>query len=242
MVLLASPMLAADVQVEKGLPYHEVDGVTLEGDLYRIASDETRPGVVLIHGGGWTKGNRGQMRSIARQLAKDGFVAFSVSYRLAPEHPYPAAFDDALTAYRWLLAQPSVDSGRIVVAGDSAGAGLAVTLAADARDAGLPLPSCIIGNSPYADLALESPSLNDPARNLPRALVGRLAPREGVPVLGSLAGLAAGSSTIRVRRCRGSRMPCPSRGNRMKRDSTPRCLSPAKKFIDCSIVSSMPGL
>ena len=140
LVLLASPMLAADVQVEKGLPYHEVDGVTLEGDLYRIASDETRPGVVLIHGGGWTKGNRGQMRSIARQLAKDGFVAFSVSYRLAPEHPFPAAVHDVKNAVRWLRAnadQYGVSPEQIVTFGYSAGAHLAVLAALTGPEDGL---------------------------------------------------------------------------------------------------------
>ena len=82
----------------------------------------------------------------------------TVDYRLAPEHPYPAAVDDARAAYEGLLAQ-GVDPRQIALAGESAGGGLAVATLLALRDAGTPLPSCAFLMSPYADLTLSGESL-----------------------------------------------------------------------------------
>jgi epsilon-lactone hydrolase len=78
---------------------------------------------------------------------------FSVEYRLAPENPFPAALEDAVAAYRWLLEQGIAPSS-LAVAGDSAGGGLTLALMLTARQAGLPLPSCLYLLSPWVDLAL----------------------------------------------------------------------------------------
>lgn len=127
---------------------------------------EGAPVVLYFHGGAYLCGSPVQYRNMTVWLSRRARVrVLSVDYRLAPEHPYPAAFEDGLAAYQWLLAQPAIRAGQVAIAGDSAGAGLAVTLAADIVAADLPIPACVLGNSPYADLALASPSLNDPARN-----------------------------------------------------------------------------
>src|SRR5258708_22713918 len=83
----------------------------------------------------------------------------SVDYRLAPEHPYPAAVEDALAAYRALL-QAGTDPAGIAVAGESAGGGLAVATLVNARDHGLPLPAAAFVMSPYADLTLAGTTMD----------------------------------------------------------------------------------
>jgi epsilon-lactone hydrolase len=83
----------------------------------------------------------------------------SIDYRLAPEYPFPAALDDAVTAYHWLLAE-GADSRRIAVMGDSAGGGLALSLLLRLRDQGIPLPAAAVALSPWTDLALTGPSLS----------------------------------------------------------------------------------
>src|SRR5690606_33259783 len=74
-----------------------------------------------------------------------------IDYRLAPEHPFPAALEDAIAAYRWLLERGN-DPKRIVIAGDSAGGGLTVATALKLRDEGVPLPAALLVFSPWLDL------------------------------------------------------------------------------------------
>ncbi|HEX7442746.1 MAG TPA: alpha/beta hydrolase, partial [Acidimicrobiales bacterium] len=117
------------------------------------ASDDGESPVVLhFHGGGYVMaGPHTHVALLGRLISASGGRSLSVDYRLAPEHPFPAAADDALTVYRWLLDQ-GVAAGRIVVAGDSAGGGLALGLLVAARDAGLPQPAGALLLSPWVDL------------------------------------------------------------------------------------------
>lgn len=96
------------------------------------------PAVLWIHGGGYVVGSARVQDRRARRMADTlGAVVASVDYRLAPEHPYPAALDDCCAALEWLVAQPEIDSRRVVVFGISAGGGLAAALTLRCVDTGL---------------------------------------------------------------------------------------------------------
>lgn len=101
------------------------------------------PAVINFHGGGWVQGNPEQSEWAASRIAvRVGAVVFSVAYRLAPEHPYPAAVDDCWAATKWVhdqAAELGVDPDHITVMGDSAGGNLAAVVALLARDAGAPV-------------------------------------------------------------------------------------------------------
>jgi monoterpene epsilon-lactone hydrolase len=108
--------------------------------------------VLYLHGGGYVIGSPRSHRHLAAAIAAAGQAsALLLDYRLAPEHPYPAAVDDATAAYRWLLEQ-GVTPGRIVIGGDSAGGGLTVATLLALRDARLPLPAGGVCISPWVDL------------------------------------------------------------------------------------------
>ncbi|WP_329465094.1 alpha/beta hydrolase [Streptomyces sp. NBC_01431] len=136
--------------------------------------------ILYFHGGGFVFGSPRTALSLTGSLvARTGFRAFSVDYRLAPEHPFPAAIDDTLNAYRALL-DSGQDPSAIVFAGDSAGGGLAVTTALAARDAGLPLPAGILGFSAGLDATRTGRSMDT------KAGVDPIFTREGLDHTGAM--------------------------------------------------------
>jgi monoterpene epsilon-lactone hydrolase len=109
-------------------------------------------GAGLFHGGGFVVGSTASHRKLAGHLAKAvGARALVVEYRRAPEHPFPAQLDDAVTVYRWLLDQ-GIEPGHIATAGDSAGGNLAISTVLRLREEGLPLPAAILTFSPWLDM------------------------------------------------------------------------------------------
>src|SRR6266540_609794 len=115
---------------------------------------EPRHVVLYFHGGVYVIGDAFQAAGLASQVGRRiGAKVISVDYRLAPEHPYPAAVDDALAAYEALLRGGTAPSD-IAFAGESAGGGLAIATLVNARDHGLPLPAAAFVMSPYVDLTL----------------------------------------------------------------------------------------
>jgi epsilon-lactone hydrolase len=132
----------------------DADGVPVVACAREDGSDD--PALLYFHGGGYRLGSATSYRAYGSQLARACSArVLLVDYRLAPEHPFPAAVDDALAAYRWLLdRQPRarVAAERVVIGGDSAGGGLAAALALRARDEGLPLSAGVVCLSPWADL------------------------------------------------------------------------------------------
>lgn len=136
----------------------EIDGIRAR--VYRPAAEAALPGVVYLHGGGWVAGSIVSHDPVCRALAaRTPAVVVSVDYRLAPEHRFPAAAEDAWTATRWVSARApelGIDPARLVVAGDSAGGNLAAVVAVRARDAGLPLALQVL-IYPVTDADLDSP-------------------------------------------------------------------------------------
>lgn len=124
--------------------------------------------LLYFHGGGYVIGSIASHREMAASLAASaGCAALIVDYRLAPEHAFPAALQDALASYRWLLSK-GFDPGSIVLAGDSAGGGLAVSLMTSLRDSGEPLPAAAVLLSPWTDLAMTGESIRTKAGRDPR--------------------------------------------------------------------------
>ena len=110
-------------------------------------------GLLYLHGGGYVFGGLDSHRDIACRLAQGaGVRALLIDYRLAPEHEFPAALEDALAAYRWLLDGGQA-ADRLVVAGDSAGGGLSVALMTQLKSLQVPLPKAAVLMSPWTDLA-----------------------------------------------------------------------------------------
>jgi salicylate hydroxylase len=112
---------------------------------------------------------KGSLEYASRLAKAVGGICYTVDYRLAPEHPYPAAIDDALVAYRALLNQ-GVPANSILLSGESSGAGLAIALAVAIRTAHMPRPAGILAAAPFADLTLSGDSIkafngDDPAAN-----------------------------------------------------------------------------
>jgi acetyl esterase len=137
----AEPVEARDLRIAGVAP-----GTTIGVRLYAPPAAHSWPVVVWYHGGGYVLGDLDGYDGVCRQLALDAqAVVVAVDYRLAPEHPYPAAFDDAWLALRWVASADgarelgaAADTTRLAVAGDSAGAALATSVCLLARDSGGP--------------------------------------------------------------------------------------------------------
>ena len=158
------------VPVEAGRPgvmVPVVEDVSADGvpaRLYDPRNGHGAPVVVFLHGGGWVMGDLDTHDGVCRRLAdRSGCAVLSVGYRLAPEHPYPAAIEDVETAVAWLRRHASdhgVDASRLAIAGDSAGGHLATVVARRARDAGDPYALQVLV-SPVVDPSMATPSYQE---------------------------------------------------------------------------------
>ncbi|MDT4924012.1 MAG: epsilon-lactone hydrolase [Pseudonocardiales bacterium] len=151
--LMARVPVAPDVQQSPV----EIGGVA--GVEVTVQGNEAENVILYFHGGVYVIGYAAATVPLVGDLVRrTGTKAITLEYRLAPEHPYPAAVEDARAAYVGLLAQ-GIAPGQIALAGESAGGGLAVALLLALREAGVPLPSCAYLMSPYADLTLSGETL-----------------------------------------------------------------------------------
>jgi acetyl esterase/lipase len=156
-------MGSAGAPPPKGTQVDPVDanGVPAE---WVVAAGVTGERVVLFfHGGAYHLGSPARLRGLLALLSAAAQArVLSASYRLAPEHPFPAAVEDALTAYRWLIAG-GTHARQVVISGDSSGGGLALAALVALRDAGDPLPGAAVVISPWTDLDLGGESLRSRA-------------------------------------------------------------------------------
>jgi acetyl esterase len=132
------------------------------GRLYVPDSASPPPVVVYLHGGGWVMGGLATHDGLCRTLAaRSGCAVLAVDYRLAPEHPYPAAFEDLESAVDWLRAgQHGLDASRLAIAGDSAGGHLAAAGARRGRDRGVPFAYQVLA-CPVIDPRMQYPDLDE---------------------------------------------------------------------------------
>lgn len=119
-----------------------------------VSAPEAEPSraILYLHGGGYVIGSIHTHRAFAARLSKaSGARVLLIDYRLAPEHPHPAAVEDAIAAFQWMLAQ-GIQASKIAVAGDSAGGGLTIAALVAIRDAKMPMPGAGVCLSPWVDL------------------------------------------------------------------------------------------
>ncbi len=129
-----------------------VDAGGVPGEWIVAPGAEDERVIFYLHGGGYTIGSINTHREMISRLSRAaGARALAIDYRLAPEHPFPAAVEDSTAAYRWLLSA-GVDPARLVIAGDSAGGGLTVATLVALRDAGDTLPAAAVCISPWVDM------------------------------------------------------------------------------------------
>jgi epsilon-lactone hydrolase len=165
---------AADVSLEAV----DADGVPAEWSRTTGAAGDAA--LLYLHGGGYVIGSIASHRHLASELGRAaGVSALAIDYRMAPEHVFPAAVDDALAAYRWLLGQ-GIGAGRIAIAGDSAGGGLAVALLLAIKVAGLAQPACAVAISPWVDMAATGGTM------VSKAAVDPMVQRQGLVDWGQL--------------------------------------------------------
>jgi epsilon-lactone hydrolase len=135
----------ADARIDR------VDAGGVPAEWVSVPDSDPSRVILYFHGGGYTIGSAETHRELVARLSRAaGARALSVDYRLAPEHRFPGAVEDAVASYRWLLDR-GVPSGAIAVAGDSAGGGLVLGMLLALRDQGLPLPAAAVCMSPVTD-------------------------------------------------------------------------------------------
>ncbi len=189
--------LAADVGVE----LVTANGVRAEWTT--TPKDARDAALLYLHGGGYVIGSLDSHRHLAAEAGRAaGIAALALDYRLAPEDPFPAAVDDALAGYRFLLGR-GISPGRVALAGDSAGGGLVVAAMLAIREAGLPQPGCGWCISPWVDMeaigeTMTSKAAADPTvqraglLDMAKMYLSSADPRSplAAPIYGNLSGLA----------------------------------------------------
>ncbi len=147
----------------RGVRTTEIEANAVPAEWIRMPDVDEDRVFMFIHGGGYYRGSVAASRAtVAHISAAAGAKGFSIDYRLAPEHPFPAAVEDAHAAYRWLLAE-GFDAANVVVGGISAGGGLTLALLLAVRDAGEPLPAGAVPMSAWTDLAQSGESFRTKA-------------------------------------------------------------------------------
>jgi monoterpene epsilon-lactone hydrolase len=185
-----------------GVAFRTISEPGVSGIWCEPADAAAHRAILYLHGGGYLAGSATAWRGLTGELARLCRTrVFSLEYRLAPEHPFPCAVEDALAAYRWILDQ-GISPGSLAIAGDSAGGGLTLATFFAARQAKLPLPAAVYLISPWVDQDLtgstiatkadvEALATPDALRGMASAYLGGHDRRDPLasPLYGDLAGL-----------------------------------------------------
>lgn len=198
---LAMEASAEMFPVDDDVLAQETDANGVTADWVSIANQEAERVILYFHGGAYVMGSRKTHRALAGKIARaSGARVLLPDYRLAPEDPFPAAVNDAVACWDWLIGE-GYEPGRMAIAGDSAGGGLALATLLALKDTGSPMPACAIGLSPWTDLegggasakpgAVDDPmltlsGLRDSGRDY---AAGELKNPLAAPLLGNLEGL-----------------------------------------------------
>lgn len=143
--------LFSDVEYSVGAVAEPVDAGGVQAEWITAPGAAPERVVVYLHGGGYVMGSVKSHRDMCERYSREaGARVLALDYRLAPEHPFPAALDDSIAAYRWLLRE-GFRPEHIAIAGDSAGGGLTFAALVSLRDAGDPLPACATPLSPWVE-------------------------------------------------------------------------------------------
>lgn len=194
--------LGADYVLPPDVTVERVTARGVPAEWTGTAAADPARALLFLHGGGYMAGSLASHRHVMARAGREaGLRTLALAYRLAPEHPFPAALEDALSGYRFLLER-GIAPERIALAGESAGGGLALATLLSLREAGLPPPRCLWLSSPWVDLTLAGGTLASKAAVDPlisRAYLAELAaaylagadPRSPLvsPIQGDLAGL-----------------------------------------------------
>jgi len=146
--------------VAKDVKLTAIDAAGVPGEYSMVPGSDPSRILMFFHGGGYCSGSILNHRRLVTEAGQAvGVRTLAVAYRLAPEHPFPAAYDDVMTTWRFLRDQ-NIPAARIAIGGDSAGAGLAVALISQLRDAREELPACAWLISPWTDLTMSGLTLS----------------------------------------------------------------------------------
>ena len=153
-LVLQAALYAGDYKLTEGFVWASPGGQELKADLYLPSGAGPFPVAVYLHGGGWTGGDRQQLRRQAAHMAEMGVAGLAIDYRLAPQNKYPAAFEDAKAAVAWVRDNASTyhfDTARIVAVGSSAGGHLAALLGTSGK--GASHVDAVVAFNPVLDLS-----------------------------------------------------------------------------------------
>lgn len=159
-ILRANADKLAPKKTPQGVTLELVEGNAVKGEWHRAQDAQAGRTILYLHGGGYYYGSPKSHRGLTFQLAKLSRAnLFSLDYRMAPEHPFPAAVEDAVAAYKWLLDE-GCEPIRITISGDSAGGGLSLAFLISCKEQGLPMPAGAVLFSPWTDLSATGASLD----------------------------------------------------------------------------------
>lgn len=177
--LSSKKVASTEVRIDYNVIYGDPDEPMHRADILRpstIPAGQKLPGVLVIHGGAWTVGDKRNDSKHAKRLASLGFVVMSINYRLAPKHPFPAQIDDCWLALEWMHENANewnIDPSRTGAWGYSAGGHLAALLATNPRPGVPRLKACVVGGAPCdltsipSDSTLLEPVFGGPRRTFP---------------------------------------------------------------------------